>query len=91
MFGGVCAQVFEGCILRGPLSSKARLLVTNQLQFLPYVDKVIVMGAEEGGACRLLDQVTTNSQKTQRDTETVRESDRLSSCRGEPTRPPGSG
>lgn len=53
----VGAQVFEGCILRGPLSSKARLLVTNQLQFLPYVDKVIVMGAEEGGACRLLDQV----------------------------------
>jgi hypothetical protein len=43
--------------------------VTNQLQFLPYVDKVIVMGAEEGGACRLLDQVTHQLTREE-DTET---------------------
>jgi len=34
---------------QGPLAGKAVVLVTNQLQFLPYVDKIVVMGPMEGG------------------------------------------
>ncbi|EWM27372.1 multidrug resistance-associated protein 1 [Nannochloropsis gaditana] len=44
-------QVFENCLRdpKGPLAGKAVVLVTNQLQFLPYVDKIVVMGPMEGG------------------------------------------
>ncbi|KAM3567633.1 hypothetical protein VYU27_010226, partial [Nannochloropsis oceanica] len=44
-------QVFESCLRdsQGPLAGKAVLLVTNQLQFLPFVDKIVVMGRVEGG------------------------------------------
>jgi hypothetical protein len=31
------------------LAGKAVVLVTNQLQFLPYVDKIVMMGPMEGG------------------------------------------
>ena len=49
-------EVFEGCIRSGPLGPKARLLVTNQLQFLPYVDRVVIMGRVAGGDCGVVDQ-----------------------------------
>ncbi|TFJ81540.1 hypothetical protein NSK_006792 [Nannochloropsis salina CCMP1776] len=44
-------QVFENCLRdpKGPLAGKAVVLVTNQLQFLPYVDKIVMMGPMEGG------------------------------------------
>ena len=41
------------------MAEKAVLLVTNQLQFLPYVDKIVVMGRVEGGGgdVGVIDQV----------------------------------
>lgn len=52
--------VFEGCIGGGPLRDKTRVFVTNQLQYLPYVDRVVVMDYDEGklGGCRVKDQGT---------------------------------
>jgi ATP-binding cassette subfamily C (CFTR/MRP) protein 1 len=38
----VSAQVFHECFRRG-LEGKTRILVTNQLQFMSHVDRVIVM------------------------------------------------
>lgn len=47
----VCIQVFDNCI-KSQLRNKTRVLVTNQLHFLPNVDKIILvhegMVKEEG-------------------------------------------
>eukprot|EP00752_Nemacystus_decipiens_P001289 g1282.t1 len=51
-------QVFEGCV-RDALGGKTRLLVTNQLQFLPQVDKIVVMGQLPGAeGATIVDQGT---------------------------------
>jgi ABC-type multidrug transport system ATPase subunit len=38
----VFVQVFDKCI-KGELQHKTRVLVTNQLHFLPYVDKILLI------------------------------------------------
>ncbi|CAM9778905.1 unnamed protein product, partial [Ectocarpus fasciculatus] len=51
-------QVFEGCV-RDSLEGKTRILVTNQLQFLPQVDKIVVMGQLPGAeGATIVDQGT---------------------------------
>lgn len=47
-------HLFEECI-RGFLQHKTRILVTHQLQFLPLVDRVIVMDAGRIVACGTFD------------------------------------
>ena len=52
-------RLFEGCILRH-LSGRIRLLVTHQLQYLKYVDRIIVMSngsiTHQGGYAEILEQ-----------------------------------
>eukprot|EP00904_Undaria_pinnatifida_P009922 jgi/Undpi1/605/HiC_scaffold_10.g04069.m1 len=51
-------QVFEGCV-RDALVGKTRILVTNQLQFLPQVDRIVVMGEIPGAqGATIVDQGT---------------------------------
>ncbi|CAB1113175.1 ABC [Ectocarpus sp. CCAP 1310/34] len=51
-------QVFERCV-RDSLQGKTRILVTNQLQFLPQVDKIVVMGQLPGAeGSTIVDQGT---------------------------------
>lgn len=51
-------QVFQDCILH-ELSDKTRILVTNQRNVIPFVDRIVIMGAsEDGQSLQVLDQGT---------------------------------
>ena len=51
-------QVFQDCIL-DELSDKTRILVTNQRNVIPFVDRVVIMSAsEDGKSLQVLDQGT---------------------------------
>lgn len=47
-------RVFRDCI-KNLLNDKTRVLVTHQLSVLPDVDRVIIMGNNEDGSCRIVD------------------------------------
>ena len=48
-------RVFRDC-MKNLLCKKTRILVTHQLGILPEVDRVIIMGNSEDGACRIVDE-----------------------------------
>lgn len=41
----VSAHILANCLLAGPLAERTRVLITHQLNILPYVDEVIVVEA----------------------------------------------
>ena len=48
-------RVFRDCV-KNLLSTKTRILVTHQLNILPEVDRILIMGNAEDGSSRIVDQ-----------------------------------
>lgn len=58
MDANVGHHLIKHCILSGPFTKRTRILVTHQLDILPFADKVIVMDRDEAGDGRIIQEGT---------------------------------